>query len=266
MAVTNPEMIRGRMPVLVSLLILLLAGMWSLRRCSGRGMARHPAGDTLVVAIEVSPLSYSLAGDTVSGFDYEMLSDIARLHGVPVVFHPFVPLKHAFEGLHRGDFDIVAASMPSTSELKKYFRMTDAVYIDRQVLVQRAGPDITDRLGLVGDTVWLAEGSPNAARLRNMARELGDSIYVRQETGYSSELLVMLVAIGEIPRAVVPERVAWRLAPQYPGIDISTPVSFNQFQAWAVGSADEELQDSLNRWIGQYKATPAYQRLVEKYL
>lgn len=229
----------------------------------------RPGGDTLAVAIEMSPLTYILENDTVEGFDYLMLRNMAQAHGVPVVFHPFTQLDRAFEDLYHHKYDMLVASMPSTTALKEYFPLTDAVYIDRQVLVQRtdtAGPAIKSPEELRGDTVWIAKGKPFKTRLTNMANELGDTITVLVDPEHSSEHLAIMTALGQIKNAVVGRAVARRVARQYPQLDYSTPISMSQFQVWAVAPGDSVLADTLNRWIGEFKCTPQYRALAERYL
>ena len=125
---------------------------------------------------------------------------------------------------------------------------------------------MTSQEQLIGDTVWVAEGSPFNTRLRNMIRELGDSIVVVSEPGYSSEHLAIRTALGEVKQAVVNEAVARHIAKRYPCLDISTPISFNQFQVWAVAPGDTVLLDSLNVWVNEFKKTPQYRALADKYL
>ena len=61
--------------MLIALLILALSSMWLLGRCSRaneNSIANNfvrPGEDTLVVAIELSPTSYSLKGSDAEGFD-----------------------------------------------------------------------------------------------------------------------------------------------------------------------------------------------------
>lgn len=271
----NIQPLKGKMPVYIALLALVLAAMWLLYRCSHNheGVANefaHPSGDTLVVAIEMSPMSYAYSGDTVTGFDYEMIREICRIHHVPVVFQPFAPYKYAFEGMKEGKFDMIVASMPATKDLKEMYPLTGPVYLDRQVLVQKIGrdgkPGVNSQLQLIGDTVWIAANSPYITRLRNMSKELGDSVYVMSDPQYSSEHLCILTSLGKIPRAVVNEGIARRMSRKYNNLEYSTPISFNQFQCWAVNPRYPELLDSLDSWIKSFKATPAYQSLTEKYL
>ena len=278
MAKMNPQPIKGKLPLLMALLILVLAFMWMLGRCSrgdehaiGQPFSR-PDGDTLVVAIEISPTSYTFSRDSIEGLDYEMIKDIAREHGLNIVFHPFVPVDYALNGLKKGDFDMVVASVPSSADLGTEYLLTDDVFIDRQVLVTRKSGTGADscttppQFRILGDTVWIAESSPFRTRLTNLSHELGDTIYVKSSPDYSAEHLVLLTALGEIKQAVVNESVARRLTAEYPDVDISTPISLSQFQPWILSPIHQALRDSLNNWIEQYKATDRYKQLTDKYL
>lgn len=235
-------------------LLMVLAAQCSRRQESPFAKAYvKSGGDTLDVAIEMSPGIYSVAGDSVWGRDYDMISRMSAEIGRPVKFHPFVPLRHALDGLRQGHYDLVAASLPATAMLRDSFLLTEPVYLDREVLVQRRDSTgagiITSQLQLASDTVWLAADSPFAARISHLSREIGDTIYVRQSAEYSAEHLVILVAKGKIRLAVVNEDIARRMLPDYPGLDASTPVSFTQFQSWALKKDNVGLADSINSWI-----------------
>lgn len=274
----RPQPLKGKLYILIATLILIVAFMWLLSRCSRSDEATivnhfsRPGGDTLAVAIELSPTIYAFSGDSATGFDYEMLRDIAAKHNLPIVFHPFAPVDYALNGLKKGDFDIVVASVPSSDELEHDFLLTDDVFIDRQVLVRLsdtlsvAGGNKPSQLSLLGDTVWIPSSSPVRSQLKNLSHELGDTIYIMSDPEYSAEHLVLLTALGEIKQAVVNESVARRLASDYPEIDYSTSISMSQFQPWILNNDNESLRDSLNVWIKQYKESPDYENLVERYI
>ncbi len=261
-------------PIAITCAIVLLAVVGFARKCqqSKSSLAysyMRPGGDTLSIAIEMSALTYNLRNDTADGFDYQILCNIGRQHGVQMVFHPFNELENAFAGLYDGTYDIVVASMASTSALKEVFPLTDAVYIDKQVLVQRGDSvhkQIKETHQLRGDTVWIVEGSPSATRIQNLASELGDTIYIASIPGYSAEQLAIMTAIGEVPRAVVNEAMVRQIATEFPTLDISTPISLNQFQCWAVAPGDSSLTDSLNSWLQSFKQTAAFDSLMQQYL
>lgn len=269
---------KSGLAALFIILILAMSGMALLRRCDASQASgltdrfHHPGGDTLAVAIEMSPLTYNFAnGDSAAGFDYEIISDYASDNKRPVVFRPVTNLEQAFRGLYEGEYDLLVASMPATGALREVFPLTDAVYLDKQVLVQRRSDEgvpgaISSQEQLRGDTVWVAEGSPAMTRLRNISFELGDSIHVRGGGARSAEQLGIMVALGEIRHAVVGEAVARHLAADYPQLDIETPISFNQFQTWAVAPSDSTLLRSLNSWLDSFKQTERYRRLCAEYL
>ena len=273
----TPQPIKGKLPILISLLILVLSSMWLLDRCSRSKESpiannfSHPDGDTIAVAIEMSPTSYFFSGDTAVGFDYEMLNAIAKAHNLNLVFQPFAPVDYALDGLRNGDFDVVVATLPASGSLQKEFLSTNDVFVDRQVLVRLKDntSDSTEmvpsQIHLLKDTVWTTDSSPFRDRLSNLSNELGDTIYVMSDPEYNAEQLVILTALGEIKQAVVNETVAKKIAADYPQIDISTPVSLSQFQPWLLPKNKAELRDSLNSWIEQFKQTDAYERLTEKY-
>lgn len=271
----NTHILKKRIPVVLIIIILAFTVVGVSRRCSNNsstlsGAFVRPQSDTLVVGIEMSPLTYTLRHDTASGLDYQIIQAIAQQHGLATSFVAISDLESAFRRLDNGDFDLLVASIPSTTNLQKYFAITDPVYTDKLVLVQ--SPDtITHRHidaqeHLIGDTVWIVEGSPVQTRLKNMARELGDTIHIATRSGHSAEHLAILTALGQIPRAVVSQSVAQRIATDYPNLDISTPVSLSHFQCWVVAPSDTILRDSLNTWLNQYKQTTQYQSFLHQYL
>ena len=271
----NKYMSKTRVAVSLAFIIIILGGTGLMRRCihdSGEIVNEYvkPGGDTIAVAIEMSPLTYTMHNDTAEGFDYNMLRAIALQHHVTVEFFPVASLEDAFHGLNDGKYDMLVASLPATRTLKQHFPLTDSIYLDKQVLVQRVDctgkAPVRSQEQLIGDSVWVAEGSPYNTRLRNMIRELGDTIVVIAEPGYSSEHLAIRTALGEVKQAVVNEAVARHIAEQYPCLDISTPISFTQFQVWAVAPGDSVLLDSLNHWVREFKDTPEYRSLADKYL
>lgn len=264
-----------KFPLVIIAIILIFSVIGVARRCAYSRSSklveeyRRPGGDTLSVAIQMSPLTYSFANDTAEGFDYELLRDMAAAHGVPVKFYPVNTLEQGYRDLYDRKYDLLVANMPATARLKEYFALTDAVYLSRQVLVQpdSSGEGVVTEADLLrGDTVYIAEGSPFGSRLQNLSAEVGDTIHVEVLPGMSSEQLAILTATGQIPRAVVSEAVARRIKGNYPHLDISTPLSLSQFQVWAVAPDDSTLLDSINTWLNSFRQTPKYERLAEKYL
>ena len=251
---------KGSLSLYLLLLVVAVATMIMLRQCSARTIPPRSeaiaGGDTINVAIEISPMGATMVGDTLGGVYYDMLRRAAALHGRQLKFHPFTQLDYALQGLDKGRYQIVVSDIPATAALKEKYIFVDPVGIDRQVLVQRRDTTleadtalITTQLGLAGKEVTVPQGSPYISRLINLSHEIGDTIYIRQDKDYSSEQLIVLTALGEVERAVVSERVVRPFLLRYPQLDASLAISFNQFHGWALAPADSALRDTISTWL-----------------
>lgn len=255
------------------LLVAALTLMLCVRTCSMptlRVAERHPSGgDTIDVAIEYGPLSLYRYDDTLGGFSYDLLRQMASERVLHLKFHPVVALGEALDGLDKGLFDIVVAAMPMTERYRERYAFTAPVYLDRQVLVQlrdsTGKAPIGSQLDMAGHEVWVMAQSPVADRLHNLASEIGDTIYVVEDPAYGSEQLFLMTATGEIPSAVVNERIARAMTADYPQVDISTAVSFNQFQSWLCRKADSLLVSRLDTIMEAQRQTESYRKLSRRY-
>lgn len=257
------------------LLVAVIIAMVMLRNCSNdeQLMGAHSridkesSGDTIDVAIEYSPLSYYTYGDTLGGFNYEFLKLLGSTCGIKFKYHPIVSLQPALNGLKKGLYDVLAAQFPVTRENKEHYLFTSALYLDNQVLVQRneGGLAITSQLDLAGDTVNIVKGSPMRDRIISLSREIGDTIFVVQDSVYGPEQLFLMVATGDIKYAVINESIAKKLAASHPGVDVSQAISFTQFQSLTLDKGSIELCDKLNECILKVKKMPEYNQLLRKY-
>ena len=235
------EMKKGRLGVLVGALVAAIALMFAARQCSSGRIGERPdmfaGGDTLNVAIEISPTGMSLAGDTLSGEYYDLIRMLCREHGVPVKFHPFTRPEDAVEWLLSGRCRLLVGDIPVTAETRESFIFVDPVGLDRQVLVQ-----LRDTTALP-DSVVAVTPADGEVELTMAYRGYP------QDEDYSSEQLVMLTALGKISMAVVSHATASALGRSYPLLDYSVPVSLNQFQSWALAPRDSVLRDSISAWL-----------------
>lgn len=264
----------GRLSLYLGLLLAAFITMWLIRTCSipspfSKAGTKPSGGDTLDVAIDYGPMSLFTYDDTLGGFNYDMIRGMATANGLKVKFHPVTTPGSSIEGLENGLYDIVVSDIAATAEASENVVFTEPVYLDKQVLVQKkdslGNAEVSSQLDLAGREVWVTSGSPSAMRLRNLSAEIGDTIFVKEDPDYGSEQLVMMVAVGDIPLAVVNEKTALRLAGEYPGIDVSTAISFTQFQTWALRKKEMELTDSVNSMIKRYKQTDGYKDLLRRY-
>ena len=255
--------------LLLSIVILLLC---SLRLCSHKTVVYDSvrAGwDTLEVAVEYSPMSMYIYDDTLGGFNLDMLKDISHRGGLSMKFHPVVSIAEMLDGLKNGKYDMVVADIPRTLDGDTTYVFTEPVWRDKQVLVQlrdsAGNVGVTSQLDLAEKTVWIPNGSTAAGRLQNLSSEIGDTIYVECSEMYGPEQLVMLVASGDVPLAVVSSSIARKMSKEYPQLDIAMDISFTQFHSWIVRGDVPGLKKNIDSLIVDFKESKAYKKLVKRY-
>ena len=263
---------KGNAAVYIVLLVVIIALMAVLHKCSTKGGASYSdasGGDTLRVAIEYSPLSCYTYSDTLGGFCYDAVKLVAACGHRYVKFYPLVQLEEAIKGLNEERYDVLIAQFPVTKESREDFLFTDELYLDRQVLVQRADSTgvmkVKSQLDLAGCTLHVVKGSPMRSRIESLSREIGDSISVEEDADYGPEQLFVRVAIGEIDYAVINESTAKQLAVRYPDVNIDTGISFTQFQSMIIRKDNQELCDSVNSWLRTAKKLQAFASLRARY-
>ena len=238
---------------------------------SPRDYADIAAEGVLRAALEYNAISLYVDGDTLAGFDYELMEAFARDHGLKVAIMPEMSFEKRLEGLADGTYGLIANGILATSPLKDSLLLTVPIALTKEVLVQRkpASPDdslfIRTQLSLAKRTLHVVKGSPSILRIRNLGDEIADTIYIKEVEKYGPEQLIAMVAHGDIDYAVCDENIARAVTDSMPQIDFSTDISFTQFYSWAVSKKSPALLDSLNTWLEDFKQGREYQKIYQKY-
>jgi membrane-bound lytic murein transglycosylase MltF len=223
------------------------------------------------VVTDYNTIGYFVSGDTVQGFQYEMINALMKAWDIHINIFLENNLQDNLNGLQEGRYDLVARSIPVNSELKDSFNFTEPLILNKLVLVQRKSQfndstqPLRQHLELAKKTIHVSEGSPSILRLNNLSHEIGDTIFVIENLTYEAEQLVMMVASGEIEYTVCDEKVAIQLSEKLPEIDIETDISFTQIESWAVRIDSPILLDSVNSWLIRFKETREFKNLIAKY-
>lgn len=226
---------------------------------------------TLNVVTDYNSFGYFVSGDTIDGFQYEMIKQLEKDWAIDVNIALENSLDDNLIGLEQGIYDIVARNIPVNSHLLERFNFTQVIVRNKQVLVQRkpeyndSVPLIRQHLDLSKKTITVPEGSPTILRLHNLSNEIGDTIFVEEHDLYEEEQLVMMVASGDIDYTVCNKIVAKKLAAEFPEIDIDTDISFTQLESWAVRKGSPMLLDSINNWLSSLQKSEEFKRILKEF-
>lgn len=259
-------------PVIVIILVLI----WVFMRENKidkqtRDYSQIEAQGVLHIVTDYNSVGYFVSGDTIAGFNHDLIQLLKAYIPIEIDIRLESSLDKSMDGLKSGKYDVVARSIPVTSELRDSVNFTEPVAQNRQVLIQRKKAfnddiePIRSHLDLAKKTLYVPAKSPVILRIQNLAHEIGDTIYIKEDPTYGAEQLAMMVAAKDIDFAVCDEKAAANVAKTLPEIDYSTFIGFTHLEAWAVKHDAPVLLDSLNVWIKRMKETQAYDKIYEKY-
>ena len=248
--------------ILLVCVLIVMFRLWPYKKApvAPRDYPEIKAEGILRMVTEYNQSGYYIAGDTIEGFQYELSQAIAALSGLEVQTQLEMSLAESFKELSDNQCDVIARNIPINSEIKENYLFTEPIVFNKQVLVQRTEESnngikpIRNQLDLAQKTLYIPKNSPALLRLQNLAHEIGDTIYVKED-----------VAKGDIDYAVCDQQIARLSKDNLPEIDIDTDISFTQLQSWAVRKDSPILLDSLNSWLSQIKQSGLYDQIYKRY-
>lgn len=232
----------------------------------------------IVAVTDYNSTEYFIYRGEPMGYQYDLLNALAIHLDVKLEVIVENEIEKTFEYLNSGKCDLIALNLTVTNERSKSINFTIPHSQTHQVLIQRKPenwrrihPEILDKslitnpIDLAGKQVFVRENSAYAARLYNLAEEIGDSIQIN-EVSENSEQLIRLVANGEIDYTVCDQNIAMVNQTYYPILDVRTAISFPQNLAWAVRKkGSDDLLKNINEWLAEYRKTTEFAVIYNKY-
>jgi len=234
--------------------------------------------NTLIAITQNNSTDYFIYKGEPMGFQYELLKIFSEKLKLKLEVNVENDINKMFSSLNNSECDIIALNLTNTKERKKLINFTVPIIQTRQVLVQRK-PDkwqqlsnkaidkqiIRNVLDLANKTIYVQGGAVYISRLRTLSDEIGDTIYIKEIEDIDTEEIISMVSNGEIDYTVCDENVGLINQTYHQNIDIKTPISFNQNIGWGVRKNSEQLLDTLNKWLVDFKKTKKYKELYNKY-
>jgi membrane-bound lytic murein transglycosylase F len=229
--------------------------------------------------VDNSATSYFIYKGKPMGYEYEMLKWFCKDNDLDLRITITNDIADALEMLNRGEGDIAAFNLTITNERKNTIDFTDALYLSRQILVQKKPENwrqmkiheiendlIRDPIELIGQEVHVRKSSSFASRLANLSDEIGGHIVIIEDSSkVEVEELIRQVAEGEIQYTVADEDIAMLSATYYPIIDVKTPISFSQQIAWGLRKNSDSLKSVINIWLEKKQKQTDYYVVYNKY-
>lgn len=277
--------------------ILIFLSLFLLNSCTDQSqekISQAPAGNDiparfriheimergkLIATTNYNSTDYFIYRNEPMGFQYEKLKMFADYLGVDLEVQVANGLEDAFTSLEQGKTDLIAMGLTITLDRSEKVDFSEPLMQTRQMLVQRKPENwqkmrtwdeiernmIRNPLELANKTVTVQRASAHAERLANLSQEIGKPIQIVEDPIYEVDQLIEAVSSGDIEYTICDEYMAAFFERMYPELDIRTPVSFPQNQAWAVRKDSDSLLYALNQWLAGEKDSYASKHLIDKY-
>ena len=259
------KLLKGRTPLYLVLLLLVVAVMLYLRTHSGGEVSPPPTAGrdypeirregTLRLLTAYTEGGVHAEGGELTGTVYTLAKKLQERSGLRVEVILENSWERALQLLSDGGADLVVRPMASTADVDTTrFLLFGQQTSGPLFLVQRRADSTTlvkRQIELAGRTITLPKGSPFALFIEHLSEEIGDSIHLDVDTLYQAEQLAMRVASGKITYTVCTDTEAKAFSKAFPELDCSIPLSYSFRTAWLLRHTSLALRDSLSVWMAR---------------
>jgi membrane-bound lytic murein transglycosylase F len=217
-------------------------------------------GELRVLVVDGSPVFVSLSPSAPPGLEREILDGFAQLHGLKVRLVEIDTWANLVPALVRGRGDLAAGGVTDTPARRAHIDFTSEVFPTRDLVVSRPpAPEITSLEQLRGVRVGTIKGTSLADRVAEaqVPRENMDDV---PATGYAEALKSgrVQVVVDGIEDALLLKRAD-------PTLQLGMFLGPPQSLAFGVRKDAPLLRQALSEYLGNFRRTPTWNRLVVKY-
>ena len=219
----------------------------------------------LVAVTNCSDINYNMYNSHPSGFAYELLKDFCDTYDLKLEMVVNDNLDSCYSLLDSCKVDVIATGEVLTKELRKKYFLTNPIFSQKSVLVQRlpkgwssmsTDNEVENQLlrspiDLAGKTVHVVKGSHATKLLEYLSEGIGDTIIAVECDTLNSLELMHAVHEGLINYTVVEEYIAKMGSYNLSSLDTKLAVSVEHPIGWVIQrhESDSSLLTAINDWI-----------------
>ena len=202
------------------------------------------------------PFGY-LDNGNIAGFDYDIMSEIAKLTDMKVEFNQ-MQFAGLLPALQTKKIDVIIAGMTVTEERKQFVNFSETYYVSSQViLVHRDNNDITNFDNLEGKNVGTVIGTTG-----DVVMTENEKVNTKKfDTGAQA---VLSLKEKKIDAIVFDKEPCKNFAKYNEEIKLIDSDSVQEDYAIAVRKEDTSLLENINRGISIIMTNGTYENLIEK--
>ncbi len=202
-------------------------------------------------------------GDELTGFDVELMEEIANRLGLSDVKWVDTSFDTIFTQLAGGRFDAVASATTITDEREEIVNFSDPYYLSQQALTVNTGetPDITSvddlssgdvlavQQGTTGE-MWARENVPDGVDIRS---------FPESPDGFTA------LEAGNVTGVINDEPTALAEIANRSGLEVATTIDTGERYGFPVNPENPSLLEAVNAVLGEMIADGTYAQIYANY-
>ncbi len=251
---------RLKLLVFYLLLSLLPAGCSKTDR-----LQRILQSGELVVVTRNAPTTYYEGRDGITGFEYDLVSAYASHLGVKARFIIKDNLSEMLPLLERGEADLASAGLTRTDGRAEKFYFSEPYQTVRQQVVCRRGGK---RPSQIEDLTEVQLAVPARSSYEELLKKLKadyPDLSWQADSQANTENLLEKVWLKQLDCTIADSNIVAINRRYYPELSVRFDLSEPQSLAWLMPNEADGLLVSVNNWLKEYKNTPDFEALLDKY-
>ena len=242
----------------ILILIMIISSMLFVS-CGNSSKTSETENKKIYVGIDVDfpPFGYLDSDGKIGGFDYDIMSEVAKLSGLNVEF-THMQFNGLLPALQARKLDVIIASMTVTEERKQFVNFSEPYYVSSQVmLVHKDDNTINTFDDLVGKNIGVVIGTT------------GDTI-MSEKDGINNEKFdtgaaaVLALKEKKISAVVFDKEPCKNFAKYNDDIKLVESDAVEENYAIALRKEDTEFLEKINSGLSQIMTNGTYEKLIEK--
>lgn len=213
---------------------------------------------------EYAPFEYRDSDGNLTGFDYELLQEIAKTQDLELSWSD-LPFDSLIGSMEAGDIQIIAAAIGPTEERARSVEFSDVYYTGSQSIVYGTGKEISRFEDLKGKKIAVLEGSVSDLIVSGENTDYGiveGAEVVRFKTASNA---VMELKNQSADAVVIDTIMAEIYCRQTEGISYKEVPGTQEDTVFCIQKGNAKLKEAINNGLDEVRKNGTYDKLYEKY-
>ena len=221
--------------------------------------------DLLRVGILFNPTSYYVDIDGATGFEYDLVNELAEYLDVEIELIPSYHVSELLPKLENNQIDILVGGLSPTKSRAEKFRFAPPYHTISHKLVYKQGKDRPNNLSQVEGVITVAPDTSHLESLLELQEDYPELQFQVAQQADPNELLEMVIE-GEVDFTIADSHNLALVRRYFPDISVAFTMDKDQPLSWLLQkNQDDSLYAVLIDFFGDMNASGDLLALEDRY-